>query len=103
MSAGGKWAIYDEIRIENPSPELREQWHWLVDRIIELDPTAGDKIRAQGRLEEARDALRSVLARRDLSTSPQHEARIDACTDLTVLERWLDQAVTAASVGEALA
>jgi hypothetical protein len=36
------------------------------------------------------------------STS-SHEARIDATDDLTQLERWLDQAVTAASAEEALA
>ena len=102
MSASGKWAIYDEIRIENPSPELREQWHWLVDRLVELDPTAGDNIREGGRLEQARQALRSVLVRRNLLPSPQEDARIQRCTDRAVLGRWLDQAVTAASVGEAL-
>lgn len=103
MSAAVKWEIYDQIRVENPSPELREQWHWLVDRLFDLDPTVGEKIRERGRSEEARKALRRVLARRNLPVSPQQEARIDACTDLAVLERWHEQAITAASADEALA
>lgn len=103
MSAAVKWEIYDQIRIEDPSPELREQWHWLVDRIFELDPTVGEKIRDRGRHEEARKALRRVLARRNLVLSPQQDARIEACAELAVLERWLDQAVTAGSAEEALA
>jgi len=43
-----------------------------------------------------------VLAPRQLTVSPDDEARIAACTDLATLERWLDQAVTAASISEAL-
>jgi hypothetical protein len=64
MSAAVKWEIYDQIRIDDPSPELREQWHWLVDRLFDLDPTVGEKIRESGRHEEARKALRRVLTRR---------------------------------------
>ncbi len=33
---------------------------------------------------------------------PEDEARIEACEDTATLERWLDQAVTAATVAEAL-
>jgi predicted transposase YdaD len=57
----------------------------------------------QGRLSGARAALRRVLARRQLAPSKGDEARIDACTDLATLDRWLDQAITAASVPDALA
>jgi hypothetical protein len=57
----------------------------------------------QGRLSGARAALRRVLARRQLAPSKGDEARIDACTDLATLDRWLDQAITAASVSDALA
>jgi Uma2 family endonuclease len=56
----------------------------------------------QGRLAEARSALRRVLARRNLPLSAEHEARIDATDELTQLERWHDQAVTAPSADEAL-
>jgi predicted transposase YdaD len=56
----------------------------------------------QGRLEEERATLRRVLALRKLGLKAEGEARIDACTDLATLQRWLDQAVFAASADEAL-
>ncbi|XXT21232.1 hypothetical protein WME94_06665 [Sorangium sp. So ce429] len=56
----------------------------------------------EGRLIEARTALRRVLARRHLELSPEDDARIEACNDLTTIERWHDRAVTAASTSEAL-
>jgi DNA-binding transcriptional ArsR family regulator len=56
----------------------------------------------KGRVVEARNAVRRVLARRGLALDAEHAARIDACTDLATLERWLDQAVAAASTAEAL-
>ena len=56
----------------------------------------------KGRVVEARNAVRRVLARRALPVDAGHAARIDACADLATLERWLDQAVAAASTAEAL-
>ena len=56
----------------------------------------------EGRLTEARTALRSVLTRRGLSPSAEDEAKIDACTRTATLRRWLDQAIDAGSVAEAL-
>ena len=54
------------------------------------------------RLEEARVTLRRVLALRKLGLTADGEARIDACTDFATLQRWLDQAVLAATADEAL-
>jgi hypothetical protein len=56
----------------------------------------------RGRLEEERATLRRVLALRKFAPSPEDERRIDACTDLATLRRWLDQAVLAVSAAEAL-
>jgi len=47
--------------------------------------------------------LRRVLACRQLVLTESDDARIEGCADLTTLERWLDQAVTALSVADALA
>lgn len=102
MDAAAKWEIYDQIRIDDPPPELREQWKWLVEQLVADDPAAGENIRRQGRAAEARRNLRRVLTVRGLVLTPAHEARIDACGDLLELERWLDQAVTASSTDEAL-
>jgi hypothetical protein len=49
-----------------------------------------------------RAALCRVLARRRFTLSSEDEARIEACVDLPMLERWHDQAVTAPTVSEAL-
>jgi hypothetical protein len=56
----------------------------------------------RGRIEEERATLRRVLALRKLGLKAEGEARIDACADLATLQRWLDQAVLAASADEAL-
>ncbi len=58
--------------------------------------------RDEGRLTQARVALRRVLAVRALAPSPTDEARIDTCTDIAMLERWLDQALVAPSAAKAL-
>jgi len=58
--------------------------------------------RDEGRLSEARTALRRVLARRKLPLAPEDDARIDACSNHDVLGRWLDNAVDATSAREAL-
>jgi hypothetical protein len=69
-------------------PQVKER---LIEKGIE-----------KGRLAEACAALHRVLARRQFVLSPDDETRIDACIDLATLERWLEQAVTAASAFEAL-
>ncbi|WP_437516549.1 hypothetical protein [Sorangium sp. So ce1099] len=74
------------------SPQVQE-------RLIEKGIEKGIDV---GRLEEARAALRRVLARRQIELSPGDDARIEACVELKTLERWHDQAITAASASEAL-
>jgi hypothetical protein len=61
-----------------------------------------DEGRDEGRLTQARVALRRVLAVRALAASASDDARIDACTDIATLERWLDQALVAQSAAKAL-
>lgn len=56
----------------------------------------------EGHLTAARDGLRRVLQRRGLTLTPAESARIEACDDLATLVRWLEQAVDAASVEQAL-
>jgi hypothetical protein len=43
-----------------------------------------------------------VLSRRGLGVTVEQQARVDGCEDLATLERWHDQAITAASADEAL-
>jgi Uma2 family endonuclease len=61
-----------------------------------------DAVRAEGRVLEARTALRRVLSRRGLAPGAADEARIDGCADLAALQRWLDAAIVAPSAADAL-
>ncbi|WP_437977153.1 hypothetical protein WMF11_08800 [Sorangium sp. So ce295] len=76
------------------------------DRILEVLLTANPKMKQrlvdEGRLDEARAALRRVLAHRQLALTPEDAARIEACTDLATLERWHGQALAASSAEQAL-
>ena len=106
MDEATRREIMKQYPIVDPSPELVEQWRWLVNELVGQNLSLGGEIAEKGRQDgersEARKALRRVLGLRKLSTGPEDEARIDACTDLPTLERWHDQAVTAASADEAL-
>jgi hypothetical protein len=83
---------------QSSDPEARARQLALAKTLIELNPEVAQPLR----LDEARPALRHVLARRGLVTSTEDDARIEACTDLATLRRWHDEAVTAASAAEAL-
>ena len=74
-----------------------------IEKGIEKGRNEGiEKGRSEGQLVEARSALRRVLSRRKLALSAAEEAKIEACADLTTLERWHDEAVIATSAAEAL-
>jgi hypothetical protein len=100
-------------KVEDPEIEARRQR--ILEVLLEASPKTQqqliDKGRVEGRVEgqlegqlaALRAALRRVLIRRQLAPSKDDDARIDACTDPATLERWLDQAIAAASIADALA
>jgi hypothetical protein len=83
-------------------PEIMARRKHILQALLDMDPQTQQRLQLEGRLAEARAALRRVLARRQLTPGKQDGARIEACTELATLERWLDQAVTAVSVADAL-
>ena len=91
-------------KAEDPVIEARRQR--LLDFLLETSPQKKqqliDKGQLEGRLTATRAFLRRVLARRQLTPSQDDDARIDACTDLETLERWLDRAGNAPCVSDAL-
>jgi hypothetical protein len=91
-------------KVDDPEIEARRQH--ILEVLLEASPHTQQQLRLEGRLEgrltEARAALRRVLARRQLVLTQGDDARIEECTDLTTLEHWLDQAVTALSAAAAL-
>jgi len=58
---------------------------------------------AEGEAKGEARALLRVLERRGIAISTEQRERVLACSDLTVLEGWLDRAATAASVREVFA
>jgi hypothetical protein len=87
-------------KVDDPEIEARRQH--ILEVLLEASPQTQQQLRLEGRLTEARAALRRVLALRQLTPSPDDELRIEACTDLAALERWHDHAVTAASIAGVL-
>jgi hypothetical protein len=77
-------------------PKMRQQ---LIDTGIEKGIEKGV---LEGRLTATRASLRRVLAGRQLTPNKDDDARIEACTDLATLERWLDRAITAVRVSDVL-
>jgi predicted transposase/invertase (TIGR01784 family) len=55
---------------------------------------------AKGLAEGKRDALLHLLARRGLSLTDDARARVAACADIAVLDRWFDNALTAETVAD---
>ena len=56
----------------------------------------------EGKQEGLRASIRRVLHKRGLTMGPQEESRLEGCTELSTLERWLEQSLTAAEASEAL-
>ncbi|MFO0757376.1 MAG: hypothetical protein U0359_12845 [Byssovorax sp.] len=83
-------------------PEVRERQRQIVREMLEINPDLREESEQQVRLAEARSNLRRVLARRGFVLSIEEQAQIEACAELGTLERWLEEAVTAASATEAL-
>ena len=95
-------ALYDyrvacEVAFRN---ELQRKGYGSLDAIR-------DRGHAQGLAEgmalvnaQARTALRHVLAARGLALTAAHQALIDACTDVTTLNRWLQVAAIATTAND---
>jgi hypothetical protein len=83
-------------------PEIQERRRQIVNALLDVTPPMRQQIQHEGRLEGQRASLRRVFSSRQLAVSPDDDARIEACADTTVLDRWLDRALTAVTVAEAL-
>ncbi len=65
--------------------------------------STADVIRAEGRAEGRVEAVLRVLRVRGLAVTDEQRRRALGCTDLEVLARWHDRAVTAASAEDVFA
>jgi hypothetical protein len=107
MSMPTREELLQRFSLGMDDPEVMARRHRTLEVLLEAAPQMRqqliEKSLLEGRLTEARAALRRVLARRLLTPSRDDDARIEACTDLATLERWLDQAITAVTVSDAMA
>jgi hypothetical protein len=95
-------------KVDDPEIEARRQH--ILEVLLAASPQTQERLRLEARqqgvfeglLIAARTAVRRVLACRQLILTAGDDARIEDCTDLATLERWLDQAITALSVSDAL-
>jgi hypothetical protein len=62
-----------------------------------------DRGKAEGEAKGKAESLLMFLRRRGLAPTSDQQDRILTCTDLAILDRWLDRAFSVASVDELLA
>ena len=85
------------------SHAMKEAEDVFVKRLIEIGEQAGEsRGEARGVAQGEARALIQVLAARGLALTDAHRARILACTDAAMLDRWVARAVTAATVDDVL-
>ncbi|MCC6559174.1 MAG: hypothetical protein IT372_40125 [Polyangiaceae bacterium] len=59
--------------------------------------------KAEGKVEGKREAVLAVLSTRELSLTAAQRRRIEECTDMALLDRWIRLAAKASSADEVLA
>jgi hypothetical protein len=99
--------LYLDLVGDSLNDIARAAFEDLMASNYEFQGTFAKKHRAAGRAEgeahgEARSVLK-VLAARGINVSDGQQERILACTDLAVLDRWIEKAVTVTSADELFA
>lgn len=98
--------LYSLLIASNLSTAARKamEMHPRLEKFLsETQRQQIEHTRAEGRAEGEATALLKILARRGFELTPEQRRRITECTELAVLERWLDRSLSAASVDELLA
>ena len=87
-------------------PDLRKYLSTAEQRTYDLTEARGEargevrgeaRGRTQGKAEGKAEAVLKILTKRGLPITPPQRRQIIECTDLATLDRWLDQALGAAS------
>jgi len=102
MSTAAHEDLQSYVFPKTDDPVIRARQAMIAEWAMAASPETREKFVGEARLDEVRSSLRHVLAGRRLVLSAEDDARIDACTDLDTLRRWLYQAVVAASAADVL-
>jgi hypothetical protein len=65
-------------------------------------PPFAQQLIDRGKLEGERGALLRLVARAGITLSEEERARVDACTDLATLDRWVDNVLGAKTAADVL-
>ena len=65
-------------------------------------PPFAQKLIERGKLEDKRDTLLRLLARAGIAFTEDERARVQACTDAAMLDRWVDNVLVAKTITEVL-
>jgi hypothetical protein len=65
-------------------------------------PPFAQKLIERGKLEDKRDTLLRLLARAGIAFTEDDRARVQACTDAAMLDRWVDNVLVAKTITEVL-
>lgn len=100
-------------------PAVRRRTREIIFGLLSVMPDIADELKEEGlqkglqegeqkgrqeaRVQEAKSLLQAVLKKRGLSLKAAHKQKVRACQDVSTLERWLLQAVSAQCSDEVFA
>jgi hypothetical protein len=102
MSTAAQEELYNYTFSKSDDPGLRARRKRIAERLLETMPELREEAVDEGQVQGARAALRGVLDARGIALGADEATRIDACADLSILQRWIKQAVLAPTAAEAL-
>ena len=81
------WRVHDEIH----------QVHWIAEAKYEKGKLDGE---LQGKLQEKRASILRIVDRKGIKLGAEDRARIEACTDVSLLDRFFDNALGAQTAAD---
>ncbi len=97
-----EWEAYDResVAIQDARGAITFAERRGEARGVALGEALGE---ARGEIKARRQVLRALLTARALAPSVEHQARIEACEDLQVLDAWIVRAATAPGIDDVFA
>ncbi|MEV3857883.1 hypothetical protein AB0J38_26590 [Streptomyces sp. NPDC050095] len=87
----------------NKRPAAQQWRHLMAVDLSFYNSDMSEEIRDEGRAQGEAKAVLRILEKRGVHVTEEARARITSCTDLDVLDLWLDRSVTATEVAELFA